>query len=46
MVGVLILVDEDVTELALVVGQRLPIRPQQIHRVEDDVIKIQRIGVP
>ena len=46
MVGVLILVDEDVAELALVVGQRLPVRPQQIHRVEDDIVEVQRIGVP
>ena len=46
MVRVLILVDEDVAELTLVVGQRLPVRPQQIHRVEDDIVEVQRIGVP
>ena len=45
-VGVLILVDEDVAELALVVFPHVAGRFQQPHRVPQQVVEIQCVGVP
>ena len=46
MVGILVLVNEDVAKLFLVIGPDLLILLQQMDRVEDDVVKIHRIGLP
>ena len=46
MVGVLILVDEDVAELLLVVSTHLLVLLQKADGVEDDVVKVQRPGLP
>ena len=46
VVGVLILVDEDIAELVPVIFQGLAVRLQKLHRVQDDVVKVQGIGIP
>ena len=46
VIGILILVDQDIAEFFLIVRPHLVKALQQPDRVEDDVIKIQGIGVP
>mgnify|MGYP007060499287 CR=1 FL=1 len=46
IVGVLILVNEDIAELLLVVAAHLLKAQQQAHGVEDDVVKVQGAGFP
>ena len=46
MVGVLILVHQYVAELPLIVLPHLGAALQQLHRQQDDVVKVQRVGVP
>ena len=46
VVGVLILVDEDITEFVLVVRPHIRAVLQQPDGVQDDVVEVQRIGVP
>ena len=46
VVGVLVLVNEDVAELPLVVGPDLLVLLQQVDGVEDDVVEVQGVGLP
>ena len=46
VVGVLILVDEDITEFVLVVRPHIRAVLQQPDGVQNDVVEVQRIGVP
>ena len=46
VVGILILVDEYVAELILIVRAHLPVALQQCNRVQNDVVKVQGIGLP
>ena len=46
VVGVLILVDEDITEFVLVVRPHIRTVLQQPDGVQNDVVEVQRIGVP
>ena len=46
VVGVLILVDEDITEFVLIVRPHIRAVLQQPDGVQDDVIEVQRIGIP
>ena len=45
IVGVLILVNQHVAELPLVVFPHLPVVPQQPHRVQNDVVEVQSVGL-
>ena len=46
VVGVLILVDEHIAELVLVVTAHVLKVPQQTHRVQDQVVEVQGVGLP
>ena len=46
MIGVLILVDQYIAELPLIMLAGFTIRLQQTHRVQNNIVKIQRIGIP
>ena len=46
MVGVLILVNEDIPEFLLVIGPHLLVLLQQVDRMEDNIVKIQGVGLP
>ena len=46
MVGVLILVHQHIAELPLIVFPHLGAALQQLHRQQDDVVKVQGVGVP
>ena len=46
IVGVLILVDEHIAEFALIVSTHLLVLLEQTHRVQDDIVKVQRAGLP
>ena len=46
MVGILILVDEHIAELVLPVLPRLRMLQEQPHRVENQVVKVQRVRLP
>ncbi len=44
MVGVLVFIDQDVSEPSLVLGCDLGESPKQIHGLPDQVIEIERLG--
>ena len=46
MIGVLILVDQHIAELPLIMLAGFPIRLQQTHRVQNNIVKIQCVGIP
>ena len=45
MVGVLILVDQHVAETAAIVFPHFPILLQQMHRLQNQIIEVQRVGI-
>ena len=45
LVRVLILVDEHIAELALVIGSHVLERVQELHGLENDIVKVQRVCV-
>ena len=46
VVGILVLVDEDIAELLLVVGPHLLVLLEQMDGVEDNVVEVQGVGLP
>ena len=46
VIGILVLVDENIAELLLVIGPCLLVLLEQPDRVEDNVVKIQRPSLP
>ena len=46
MIGILIFVHQHITELPLIVLAHLRMALQQLHRQQNDVVKVQCVGIP